>query len=130
MNSIRSIVPLVFGLLLAGAPAGCSKKDGTEAAQAGSTKEAASFIEKAFANAPPEVKATVEKTCAALRKPEYVEAVVGLQALNALGNLTVDQGMAMHGATANLEAAIAIAMGSGDPKAKEAFQLIKALKRR
>jgi hypothetical protein len=129
MNSSRA-VSFFLGFVLILASAGCGKKDGTEAAQAGSLREAAGFIEKAFANATPEIKTTVQRTSEALRKNEYVEAVVGLQALNGLGNLTVDQGMAMHGAIANLEATIGVAMGSGDAKAKEAYQLLKTLKRR
>lgn len=130
MKSTRLLLALALPLVLALVGGGCGKKDGTEAAQAGSLEESAVFLEKAFANATPEVKTVVQRTCDALRKSEFEEAVLGVQALKGVENSNIDQGMALHGAIANLQAGIGVAMASGDPKAKRAYELLKNLRPR
>lgn len=92
-------------------------------------KQAATQLEKAFAAAPVEVKKVTQTASEAVRGGDYEKAIVALQTVKERGNLTFDQGMAVHDSMVAMEASLIAGVTAGDPKAKRAFELLKALKK-
>jgi len=108
---------------------GCSQRDNGRI-EAVAPKEAASSLEQAFQSAPPAVQDNVRLVSDAMRRGAYDQAVMSLQAVKEQSeNVTVDQGMAMHGAVVSMESQLIQAIQSGDPKAARAYELLRALKR-
>ena len=124
---VLALSVLVLGLSLL-AFSGCSRgaKDGLTARN---PKEAASQLETAFANADAEAKAQAREASEAMRRAEYEKALVSLTAIRGRENATLEQGMAVHGSLVSLEKSLIEAMAAGEPNAKRAYELLKALKR-
>jgi len=94
-----------------------------------SPKEAAAQVEQVFQEAPPEVQEAVFLASEGLVSGDYEKAVVSLQSLQARGNLTFQQGMAVHNSMVAMEAQLVRAIEAGDPRAKQAYETLKRLKR-
>lgn len=107
---------------------GCGKKD-SGAIDVTSPKEAASSLEQAFHEAPAPVQEEVRQVSEAMRRGEYDKAVLSLQAVKEQSNVTLDQGMAVHGAMVSMESQLIQAIQSGDENAARAYALLRALKR-
>ena len=108
---------------------GCSKRDDGRI-EATSPKEAASSLEQAFQNAAAPVQDNVRLVSDAMRRGEYDKAVLSLQAVKEQsGKVTVDQGMAVHGAMVSMESQLIQAIQSGDANAVRAYELLRATKR-
>jgi len=117
----------VAGLLALSA---CSRNRDAEATiETRNPKAAASQLERAFANANPEAAGNAKAAAAAMQQGNYEQALGSLQALRSKENLTLEQGMAVHGSTVSMETKLIEAMEAGDPNAKRAYELLKALKR-
>lgn len=110
--------------------AGCGKSEDADPVAAKNPREAASQLESAFAKAPEASRTAALSAAQAMRDKEYEKAVVSLQTAKATEGITLEQGMAVHGSIVNLEAELISAANSGDPKAKQAYELLKALKRK
>lgn len=120
------IACIVVGLV----GAGCGKSEDADAAVARTPREAAGQLESAFSQAPEVSRTAAISAAQAMRDKEYEKAVVSLQTVKATEGITLEQGMAVHGSIVNLEAELISAANSGDPKAKQAYELLKALKRK
>jgi hypothetical protein len=108
--------------------AGCSRSDDGPAI-ARNPQEAASQLDQAFAAAAPEIKQSVAAASEALRSGEYEKAVINLQVVRSGEALTLDQGLAIHSSVVTLESSLVNAMAAGDPNARRAYELLKAMKR-
>jgi len=109
---------------------GCSNSDGDSGKITTTTpKEAASQLERVFANSNPDAKKNADIVSEALRKGDYEKAVVSLQAIRSGSNITLEQGVAIHGSVVALEGKLITAMESGDENAKKAYELLKQFKR-
>ena len=109
---------------------GCGKSDDDSGKiTATNPKEAASQLERAFANSNPDTKQNADVVSDALRKGDYERAVVSLQAVRSGSNLTLEQGLAIHSSIVTLESKLITAMESGDENAKKAYELLKQFKR-
>lgn len=109
---------------------GCSKSEETDVGMPKNPTEAASQLESAFGQASEAARTAAAAAAAALRQKDYEKAVVSLQTVRSTENVTLDQGLAVHGTIVALEAELVSAVQSGDPKAKQAYELLKALKRK
>jgi hypothetical protein len=116
-------VLLVCALLV-----GCGPRDGEEVKTASTPAEAASQIERAFANAPEETRRAADMAAEALRRGEFEKAVVSLTTVRAATNVTFEQGLAIHGSTLQLEARLAAEIATGSESAQRAYGLLKAMK--
>ncbi len=127
----RVFLNLVCLLISAGVFAGCGKPatDSMERASTLKPKEAATQLEQAFTGANAELKSYATAASQALQKADYEGAVQTLQALKAQGNLTVDQGMAVHNSMIALETSLINAIDAGDPNAKRAYEQLKKARR-
>jgi hypothetical protein len=124
------IVGLTLSAVLILVLGGCSKSDGDSGKITTTTpKEAASQLERAFANSNPDAKKNADIVSEALRKGDYEKAVVSLQAIRSGSNITLEQGVAIHGSVVALEGKLVTAMESGDENAKKAYELLKQFKR-
>jgi len=92
-------------------------------------KAAASQLEQAFAGAGSEASAEAKAVAEAMQAGQYEQAVTSLQVIRQKENLTLDQGMAIHGSVISMETELIKAVQAGDPNAKRAYELLKALKR-
>jgi len=132
MRTIRlpvtlAAVGLAAALLLPGL--GCRKSSAElDLKLPGSTKEAATRLEAAFANEDAETKAQAGQAAAALRQGQYEKAVVTLMAMRARPTGTLQQGLAVHNSIVSLEVTIVEAMDAGNQDAKRAYQLLRQLK--
>ena len=118
-------VALLLGL------SGCGKSNSPSepSARAPKPKEAASQLQQAFVAAEPELKDTATVASKALQTTDYEAALVSLQTIKARGNLTFEQGMAVHNSMVALEGKLVIAADAGDPNAKRAYELLKKSRR-
>jgi hypothetical protein len=116
-----------FGFLLL--LSACGQRDADEPVQASNPTEAAAGLEQSFQNAPAQVRENVRLASEALRQAEYDQAILSLTAVREQSSLTLNQGMAIHGAVVTMESELIAAMQSGDPNAKRAYELLRALKR-
>jgi hypothetical protein len=108
---------------------GCSRTEDGSLPVPASPKEAAAQVEQVFREAPPEVLEAVDLASEGLVSGDYEKAVVSLQSLQARGNLTFHQGMAVHNSMVAMEAQLVRAIEAGDPRAKQAYETLKRLKR-
>jgi hypothetical protein len=65
----------------------------------------------------------------ALRQGQFDQAVVNLQVVRNSEALTLDQGLAVHSSVVAMEQALLSRVEAGDPNARRAYELLKALKR-
>src|SRR5262245_857264 len=98
---------------------GKSTQQGEGSANPPKPKEAASQLQQAFVAAEPEMKETATIASKALQTTDYDAALVSLQAIKERGNLSFEQGMAVHNSMVALEAKLVEAADSGDPAAKQ-----------
>lgn len=106
---------------------GCGQ-GGPDLRVAETPKQAATQLDSAFSAAKPEFQGAARAASDALRNGDYPAAVESLQALKASESVTPEQGMAVHSSLVVLEGGLLSAMESGDAKAKQAYQRLKALK--
>ena len=111
--------------------AGCSKsaKDTDKLSIPANPKQAASQLQQVFVAAPPEIKNQADAASEALRTANYEQAIESLQTMKARGNLTFEQGVAVHNSMIALEAKLISAVDSGDANAKRAYELLKKSRR-
>ncbi len=109
---------------------GCGDSSDSDTKIARTPKEAASQIEQAFAQATGETRQTAAAASEAMRTGDHEKAVVSLRAIRSGADLTVQQGIAIHSSTVTLEASLISAAESGDEKARRAYELLKAMKRK
>lgn len=93
-------------------------------------KQAAAELEQAFADAAPELKQSARVASQALRNGTYEKAVVSLQSLRNSEGLTLQQGLTVQSSLVALETKLISAIESGDPEAKQAYDLLRQLRRR
>jgi hypothetical protein len=110
-------------------PAGCKKRAEDTLVMAETPQEAATQLEQAFATAPPELRQSVVSASQALRQGQFDQAVVNLQVVRNSEALTLDQGLAVHSSVVAMEQALLSRVEAGDPNARRAYELLKALKR-
>jgi len=115
-------------MLLAITLTGCRRADDVHLAQ--TPAEAASQLQSAFAEAPEEFQRAAQAASEALRQEDLTKAVESLVAIKASENVTVQQGLAVHSSMVVLEARLVAAADSGDAEAREAYALLKRLKKK
>ncbi len=110
---------------------GCSKSSqpGEASARPPKPKEAASQLQQAFVAAEPELKENATIASKALQTTDYEAALVSLESIKSRGNLTLEQGMAVHNSMVALEQKLVIAADAGDPEAKRAYERLKKSRR-
>ena len=118
-------VALLLGL------SGCGKSNSPSepSARSPKPKEAASQLQQAFVAADPELKDNATVASKALQTTDYEKAIESLQTIKARGNLTFEQGMAVHNSMVALEGKLVIAADAGHPNAKRAYELLKKSRR-
>ena len=110
--------------------AGCGKSEPDPAAVVPRTpKEAATQVEQVFRDAPPPVQEAATQASEAMRRGDYEQAVVSLQVAKQQEAITVQQGMAIHNSMVAMEASLIRAMEAGDPQAKQAYEILRRMKR-
>lgn len=119
----------MLGVLVVIGLGACGKRDG-DSVTAGTPKEAAAGLDAAFSSAPTAVQENVRLVSQAMRDGHYDQAVVSLQVVRSQENLSLEQGMAIQGSILTLEQQLVQGVQSGDPNAKRAYELLKALKRK
>jgi hypothetical protein len=132
MKQLNRFGMVVGGVALLLVLAGCSG-GGEEELMLGrpeTSQEAAVQVNEVFQGAPPEIQEAAQVAAEGLQTGDYEKAVLSLQAIQASGNLTVNQGMAVHNSMVTLEAELIAAKQSGDPAAIAAYERWKNLKRR
>lgn len=92
-------------------------------------KVAASQLQQAFSDAPPEIAECANAAAQAMQAGDYERAITSLETVRGQENLTLEQGMAVHSSIVSMEAKLIQAIQAGDPNAKRAYELLKALKR-
>lgn len=92
-------------------------------------KAAAVQLQQAFEQAPPEVKQTAVAASQAIQSADYESAVVAIQLIKTKPNLSFEQGLAVHASEVSLESRLIHALAAGDPKAKQAYELLKKSRR-
>jgi len=120
------------GLLLAGMivlAAGCGGGDSGGKLSPKTPKDAAAGLESAFTGANGEARQAVSVAATAMKGGDYEKAALSLGALRGSGNLTVQQGMAVHSSMLSLEAQLVQGVEAGDPRAKQAYDLLKRMKK-
>jgi hypothetical protein len=121
---------IVFCLVLSMIFIGCSKQTNPmERGAPGTPKEAAELMDQAFASADAQKKAQAAAASQALKNLEYEKAVISLQLLKKEGNLTAEQGVAVHRSMVSLEAKIIDAIDAGNENAKRAYEQLKKARR-
>lgn len=126
MNPLHHPRAWLLALLLVGTP-GCGGDP--DAAVPSSPKEAASALERTFETAPAPIRANAQAAAVAMREGDLEKAVISLQSVKAAPNVSLDQGLAIHGSMVSLEARLIAAMEAGDPRAKRAYEILKQMKR-
>ncbi len=109
---------------------GCGGGDGAGKLSPKSPKEAASGLETAFSGAGGEASQTVAAAAGAMKSGDYEKAAMSLGALRGGGNLTLDQGLAVHSSMLALEEQLIRGVESGDPKARQAYEVLKRMKKK
>ncbi len=126
LSPSHSSPALLAVLLLTLAGCGGSKDD---SAAIVTPVQAASQIDEAFTTAEPDLRQNMQVASEALREGRYEQAVVALQVSRTATNITVDQGLAVHGSLVALEQHLIQAAANGDANAQHAYDLLKKSKR-
>jgi hypothetical protein len=92
-------------------------------------EEAATQVEQVFRDAPPPILEAATQASEAMRRGDYEQAVVSLQVAKNQEAVTLQQGMAIHNSMVAMEASLIRAMEAGDPQAKQAYEILRRLKR-
>jgi hypothetical protein len=121
-----SAILLVFALLSAGC--GQTEPDPLTVIPR-NPEEAATQVEQVFRDAPPPVQEAATQASEAMRRGDYEQAVVSLQVAKNQEAITLQQGMAIHNSMVAMEASLIRAMESGDPQAKQAYEILRRMKR-
>jgi hypothetical protein len=122
--ALSILILLVFALV------GCGKTQSDSGqVQPATPAQAAGQLERAFAQAPSELRANAETASQALRAGEFEKAVVALQSVREVEGVTLDQGLAIHGCVVTLEERLIRSMEAGDENAKRAYELLRRMKR-
>src|SRR6266536_3141655 len=116
---------LLLALMLAGA--GCGRKR-TEPAQVLAPEREVPTIETACKQAAPEAKEAANDVVAAIQSQDEARALVHLQVLSALPNLTAAQRTATTRSTMSVLARLQIAAANGNPVAEEMLKKYRASK--
>jgi hypothetical protein len=109
--------------------AGCGKSGDDGHLSAKSPEQAAAVLDQSFATADAGTKQNVNAVSEALRKREFEKAVVSLGTVQQAPNITIDQGMAIQNSSILLERELINAIERGDPKAQQAYDLLKRMRR-
>jgi len=88
-------------------------------------KQAASQLDQAFVQAQQELKTSANVASTALQTGDYEKAIETLERIKARGNLSFDQGVAVHNSMVALEHRLILAADAGDANAKRAYELLK-----
>lgn len=123
----RTLAVALLAFAVIGSGCGRRNPDGFIPTQA--PEKAATGLEQAFDGASGEVQENVRLVAEAMRRREYEKAVTSLEAVRNQSDLTLDQGMAIHGSMVSMESQLIQAIEAGDPNAQRAYNLLKALKR-
>jgi hypothetical protein len=123
--------PIAVACLICLCVAGCGGRGNDAAATMPATPaQAASQLDRAFSGSDAGVRAQATAATEALRSGDYEKAVVSLQLVRETQNISLDQGLAVHGSIVALESQLINAMAAGDEKARQAYSLLKAMKRK
>jgi hypothetical protein len=126
---LRPVLPLLGATaLMLGAGCGGEPED-PDLQLPDTPAEAATRVEQVFAEAEPQAQETAAAASEAVRIGDYEKAVVALEALKARENVTLDQGLAVHGYMVSLESQLIHAAEAGDEKARRAYELLRKMKR-
>ncbi|MFO1459764.1 MAG: hypothetical protein U1G08_10155 [Verrucomicrobiota bacterium] len=112
------------------AGSGCRRNDGGDPGVASTPAQAAGQLETAFSEAPAEYRKAALDASEALRAGDYNRAVGSLGVLRGSGNVTLQQGLAIHGSLVVLEGRLAASAERGDPQASAAYDLLRRLKQK
>lgn len=118
-------VVVVAVALLAGC--GSGNEDRLEARP---PKEEAGRLEKAFASASERQRSDASVAAAAMKTGDFEKAVVSLGAVKGGGSLSLEQGLAVHASVLSLEEQLVRGADAGDERAKRAYELLRAMKRK
>jgi len=124
-RAIPLVVAVVAGLVLSA----CGRHRSGDQLVVTDPKAAATGLEASFEQAPTAVRENVRLASEAMRQAQYEQAILSLTAVREQPNVTVEQGLAIHGAVVSLESQLVAAMQAGDPNAKRAYALLRAMKR-
>lgn len=130
MKTAKFLVPALLCILMSTPFSGCSKSGDDDLKPATTPQQAASQLDQAFASSSGAIKQNAAAASEALKQGDYEKAVLSLQVVRSSPNVSVDQGLALHQSTVILESKLLHAMESGDPKAKQAYEVLKAMKRK
>lgn len=119
---------MLAGLILV--TSSCGGGDGAGKLTPKSPKDAASGLETAFSGASGEVSQTVSAAAGAMKSGDYEKAAVSLGTLRGAGNLSLDQGIALHSSMLSLEEQLIRGVEAGDPKARQAYEVMKRMKKK
>lgn len=108
--------------------AGCGRSEEPGLSVVTNPQAAASQLEAAFEQAPESARVAAQAAAAAIRQKDYEKAVGSLQVARAAGEVTMAQGVAVHSSMVALEGELLAAAQGGDPKARQAYQLLRAMK--
>lgn len=131
----RTIPSLAFGhfaafAILCASLAGCGRSSSDEELVVPrNPRQSAAQLERVFETAPAEVRQNVSVASESMQRGDYERAVASLEAVRASGNVTVQQGLAIHYSAVAMEANLVRAMEAGDPRAKRAYELLKRFKK-
>lgn len=121
----------VAGVLLASLLAistGCRKSSDEDLQLTPDPKKAASLMESAFDTGSEEARTAAAAAAEAMRTQNYEKAVASLQVARSAVGVSLKQGVAIHSMVVALEGELLVAIQNGDPKARQAYELLKAMK--
>lgn len=105
---------------------GCGSDDGA-IRHSSDPQEAADHLSDAFAGADAEARKTAGIASDAIKKGQYQKALYAIETIKKRPDVNFDQGVAVRDSLVNLEEELIYRMRDGDPKAKQAYQLLKRI---
>ena len=109
---------------------GCGGGDADGKLTSKTPREAASGLETAFSGESVEARQTVSAAASAMKSGDYEKAALSLGAIRASGSLTPQQGIAVHSSMVSLEEQLVHGVEAGDPKARQAYEILKRMKKK
>lgn len=125
----RRAVPLAVALAAGLFLTACGRRDSADQLVVTDPKAAATGLEASFEGAPAAVRENVRLASEAMRQAQYEQAILSLGAVREQSNMTLEQGLAIHGAVVSMESELLAAIQAGDSNAKRAYALLRAMKR-
>lgn len=122
-------IPLALAVAAGLVLSACGRHRSSDQLVVTDPKAAATGLEASFEHAPAAVRENVRLASEAMRQAQYEQAVISLSAVREQPNVTMEQGLAIHGAVVSMESQLVAAMQAGDPNAKRAYALLRAMKR-